>query len=75
MTYSNIQKIKPNYYQNTCKTTGIIVFIIKDIIDYFGLSKDRNVSSGKIYKLLNARLDIQNRLLTKLNSINGKFFN
>ena len=75
LSNSNIHKIKPNYYQNICKTTGIIVFIIKDIIDYLGLSKDRNVSSGKIYRVLNARLDIQNRFLMKLNSLNGKFFN
>lgn len=75
MSYMHLQKLKPNYYQNICKTTGIIVFIIKDILDYLGISKDRNVSSSKIYKLLNARIEMQNRFLTKLNSITSKFFN
>ena len=75
ISYSHLQKLKPNYYQNICKTTGIIVFIIKDILDYLGISKDRNVSSSKIYKLLNARIEMQNRFLTKLNSITSKFFN
>ena len=43
----NLNKILPNYYSNICGTTGLFVFIIKDILEFLGISH-------KIKKINNA---------------------
>ena len=35
----NLNKILPNYYSNICGTTGLFVFIIKDILEFLGISQ------------------------------------
>ena len=37
----NIGKIIPSYFTKTCGTTGLVVFFIKDILDYTGISNDK----------------------------------
>ena len=34
----NWNKIVPNYFSSVCGTTGLVVFIIKDILEFLGLS-------------------------------------
>ena len=34
----NPNKILPNYFSKICGTTGLFVFIIKDILDFLGIS-------------------------------------
>ena len=34
----NMNKIFPNYFSNICGTTGLFVFIIKDILEFLGIS-------------------------------------
>ena len=34
----NFNKIFPNYFSNTCGTTGLFVFVIKDILEFLGIS-------------------------------------
>ena len=43
----NLNKIIPSYYSNICGTTGLFVFIIKDILEFLGISQ-------KIKKIDNA---------------------
>ena len=39
----NLNKIIPNYFSDICGTTGLFVFIIKDILDFLGISlKNKN---------------------------------
>ena len=35
----NLDKIAPNYFSNICGTTGLFVFIIKDILEFLGISQ------------------------------------
>jgi len=35
----NLDKMLPNYYSNKCGTTGLFVFIIKEILEYLGISQ------------------------------------
>ena len=35
----NLNKIIPNYFSSLCGTTGLFVFIIKDILDFLGISQ------------------------------------
>ena len=36
----NLNKIIPNYYTNKCGTTGLFVFIIKDILRFRNFTKN-----------------------------------
>ena len=35
----NLNKIVPNYFSSLCGTTGLFVFIIKDILEFLGISQ------------------------------------
>ena len=38
LTKDNYKKILPNYFSNICGTTGLFVFVIKDILEFMGLT-------------------------------------
>ena len=40
LIYKNEDKLKPLIYENICKTTGLIVFIVKDSLEYCGVIKN-----------------------------------
>ena len=39
----NLTKIFPGYFSTICGTTGLFAFVIKDVLDYFGLSTDKEI--------------------------------
>ena len=39
-SYKNIDKIKPNHFQIINKDIAIFAYIIKNILDYFGINKE-----------------------------------
>ena len=36
----HIAKITPAYFSKLCGTTGLFMFLIKDVLDYFGISSE-----------------------------------
>ena len=74
----NIDEINPNYYKKINKDIAIFAFIIKNILDFVGISNIDNKSDNKnneqkciiIHK---SRLNAKNMLLDKLNQILNKF--
>ena len=40
LIYKNEDKLKPLIYENICKTTGLVVFIVKDSLEYCGVIKN-----------------------------------
>ena len=70
---NNINKINPHYYQKLDKVTAIFVFIIKDILEFIGISKDKNFDPSKKIFLLYSRLENITIALEKLNIISNKF--
>ena len=38
LSKDNYKKILPNYFSNICGTTGLFVFVIKDILEFMGLT-------------------------------------
>ena len=74
----NLDEINPNYYKKINKDIAIFAFIIKNILDFVGISNIDNKSDNKnneqkciiIHK---SRLNAKNMLLDKLNQILNKF--
>lgn len=44
--------INPSSYNTICGTTGLLVFILKDIFEYLGLIQSANCNVNNAYKLL-----------------------
>lgn len=68
-----LDKIKPNHYQKINKDIAIFAFIIKDLLDYFGINYENKVESQKLYILNNIRLNINEKVAQKLNQMIIKF--
>lgn len=63
-------KIKPSFYSKICGTTGLFVFLIKDILEYIGILQnyDRNVPSIMLGYLKYVG-ELQNRIEIYINNI------
>ena len=45
------KKIAPTFYSRTCGTTGLVIFLVKDTLEYCGILGDKKNSLAKIYKI------------------------
>ncbi len=60
LTINKDKKLLPSFYSKICSTTGIVIFLIKDTLEYIGLfSTDKKTTpvANKLYKLCNAILE------------------
>jgi len=60
VTINKDKKLLPSFYSKICSTTGIVIFLIKDTLEYIGLvSSDKKTMPGpnKLLKLYNAVLE------------------
>lgn len=69
--YINI--ITPSFFQKINNDIALFVFIVKNILEHIGISKDisnkKNVT--KLYLLYNARINVNSIILQKLNKISS----
>ena len=57
--------ISPSNFSKKCPTTGLIIFLIRDILEYTGIIVDKKTLPGRLYKLymfgyLKNKQDLQN---------------
>ena len=45
LTENNLDIIYPSYFSKICGTTGLVVFFIKDILDFVGISNDKKIQN------------------------------
>ena len=64
-----IDKIKPNHFQIINKDIAIFSYIIKGLLDYFGISNENKVNLQKLYILHNVRLEVNEKIFSKLNQM------
>ena len=80
-SYKYINIINPSYFKQINKDIAIFVFLIKNILDYVGISSIQSKGPGthsksseqKIILINKSRLNIYNILLSKYNQIVNKF--
>jgi hypothetical protein len=75
MIGANVTKINPNYFSKICGTTGLIVFFIKDIVDYLGLTFDKRTSFNRIVRTFSDLNDAFEIRIQRLKKIINSFFN
>ena len=64
----NVDKINPGYFSKICGTTGLFAFLIKDVLDCFGLSGDKNVHK-KRYCTHKKMVNVLERKIDKVKAI------
>ena len=70
-SYNYLYKISPNYFQTINKNIALLSFLIKNILEYIGVSKDLNNNKNpkKKYQLFSSRLKINSQIIQKLKRI------
>ena len=75
-SYKYIEIINPNYYKKINKDIAILVFLIKNILDYVGISyfeinnkTNNKINVKKLFLLGQSRLNIKNIILDKYNKL------
>ncbi len=64
----NKDKIKPSFYSKICGTTGLVIFLIKDTLEYIGvMNNSKKNTPCLVLKLLEYIEAIQNRIENYIN--------
>ena len=64
------EKLKPVYFSKIEGTTGLLIFIIKDLLEYIGaLPNEKKNDKGIMFKYYNHLLEVENRLTGFINKI------
>ena len=58
----NEDKLKPKYYSKICSTTGLIIFLVKDILEYLGLNSNNKSNTAIIL----ANLEFLEKMKSKI---------
>lgn len=67
------KKITPTYYSKTCGTTGLIIFLIKDAMEYAGIIVDKKTLPPRTYKTYNYLVTKAKQKLDRLDEFDKKF--
>ena len=64
----NIDKVNPRYFSKLCGTTGLIAFLIKDVLDCYGIIGDKD-GMNKTRWINKKMIDIIERKIDKIKAI------
>ena len=67
------EKLKPRNYSQICATTGLVIFLVKDILEYLGLSFNNSNKGKPIFVLMN--LEFLEKVKIKLPNYSKIFTN
>jgi hypothetical protein len=66
----NINKISPAYFSKICGTTGLIIFLIKDALEYAGiLIQDKKNIPARLVRNIQYQLDLGEQKVRRLENI------
>ena len=70
----NIHKITPTYFSKLCGTTGLLLFLLKDCLEYAGISiVDKKTPIQRIYNNYEYNLETCNSKIQKINNYLTKY--
>jgi hypothetical protein len=67
------KKITPTFYSKTCGTTGLIIFLIKDAMEYAGIIIDKKTLPARTYKTYIYLLSKAKQKLDRMDDFEKKF--
>ena len=66
ISYNVLIKINPQYFKSIDETTSMFVFIVRDILEHIGLSKEKTILIDKQVLLLKSRLKCKTQFLNQI---------
>jgi hypothetical protein len=67
-------KMSPNHYSKLCATTGLVIFLVKDALDYSGILLDKKTSPVRIYKNLMFNFEMLQGKIERVKKLQKDFF-
>jgi len=67
------KKITPAYYSKTCGTTGLVIFLMKDAMEYSSLIIEKKTPPARTYRLYNYMLSKCKQRSERLDEFEKKF--
>lgn len=67
-----ITKLTPLYYSKLCPTTGLFIFIVKEVLEYCGVIQDRKTNPVRVYKNLTFFVESTKEKINKLEAVLNK---
>jgi hypothetical protein len=71
---SNLNKMNPNYFSKICGTTGLIVFFIKDALDFIGITFEKNPNMFKCVTTSLGIIEVVNEKIKHLKKYQNKIY-
>lgn len=68
-------KMTPNFYSKLCATTGLVIFLVKDSLEYAGVLQEKKTSQSRIYKNLMYTFEVLQNKMERLKGIQSRHFN
>lgn len=59
-------KLTANYFTKICGTTGLFIFVLKDILEYAGIIMDKKSSPPRLYSLAHYACESYGKAVLKL---------
>ena len=75
MAKNKVEKLKPAYFGKICGTTGLFVFLIKDVLEYCGAIEDKKTPGNRIkanYEYQKSLFDDLDKYIKFLEGLNVK---
>jgi hypothetical protein len=70
----NKEKIfSPSYYSSKCVTTGLLIFLLKDVLEFAGILKDKKNNPYLMYSTVKYRCDRYIEMLLRLKRLEMNF--
>lgn len=68
MVENKQHKLTPNYFTSLCGTTGLLIFILKDILEWAGIISDKKPVPSQLLALSNYAIEYYKSFLSKLSN-------
>lgn len=69
------KNFSPSYYSNKCVTTGLLIFLLKDVLEFSGVLPDKRNNPYIMFHTLKYRLDQTYKILDSLKDLGSRYSN
>ena len=69
------RNFSPSYYSSKCVTTGLLIFLLKDVLEYAGILKDKKNNPYLVYSTVKYHNEKYKEVLMRLKKFETKCSN
>ena len=69
---NKVSKINPSYFGSLCGTTGLFIFLIKDALEYAGITSEKKTQPTLIYNTLKYSIEKDKDYIEYLKAVQSR---